>query len=157
MRDDLDTDVDLVLDGGPSTVGVESTIVDLSGPEPLLLRVGGVGEAALARIAGGPLARRTEGEVAAPGTLPSHYAPDARVELVVAADLQAHAARLRADGLTVGILDAPADPAEYAHVLYERLRALDRRGVDVIVAVEPTDPDGIGAAVADRLRRAAAH
>jgi L-threonylcarbamoyladenylate synthase len=157
VRDDLGTDVDLVLDGGPSEVGVESTIVDLSGPEPLVLRVGGVGEQALARIAGGPLARRTGGEVAAPGTRASHYAPDARVELVEAADLEAHAARLRAEGRTVGILEPPADPAEYARVLYERLRELDRRGVDVIVAVAPTDPEGIGAAVADRLRRAAAH
>ena len=157
VRDDLGADVDLVLDGGPCAVGVESTIVDLSGPR--------TGRAARRRrrrsgarsIAQGPIARRTGGEVAAPGTLASHYAPDARVELVAAADLEAHAARLRAEGIVVGILEPPADPAEYAHVLYERLRELDRRGVDVILAVAPTDTEGIGAAVADRLRRAAAH
>jgi L-threonylcarbamoyladenylate synthase len=157
VRDDLGADVDLVLDGGPSAVGVESTIIDLSGREPLVLRVGGVGEEELARVAGGPIARRTGGEVAAPGTLESHYAPDARVELVAAADLESQAARLRAEGFAVGILEPPADPVEYAHVLYERLRELDGRGVDVIVAVAPTDPEGIGVAVADRLRRAAAH
>ncbi len=157
VRDDLGADVDLVLDGGPSAVGVESTIVDVSGPEPLVLRVGGIGEDALARVAGAPIARRTEGEIAAPGTLASHYAPDARVELVAGRDLEARAVRLRAEGVAVGILEAPADPADYAHVLYERLRELDRRGVAVILAVAPTDTHGIGAAVADRLRRAAAH
>jgi L-threonylcarbamoyladenylate synthase len=157
VRDDLGADVDIVLDGGPSAVGVESTIIDVSGPEPLVLRVGGIGEDALARIAGAPIARRTGGEIAAPGTLASHYAPDARVELVAGPDLEARAARLRGEGLAVGILDAPADPAAYAHVLYERLRELDRLGVAVILAVAPADADGIGAAVADRLRRAAAH
>jgi L-threonylcarbamoyladenylate synthase len=111
VRDDLGADVDIVLDGGPSAVGVESTIIDVSGPEPLVLRVGGIGEDALARIAGAPIARRTGGEIAAPGTLASHYAPDARVELVAGPDLEARAARLRGEGLAVGILDAPADPA----------------------------------------------
>ncbi len=82
VRDDLGADVDLVLDGGPSAVGVESTIVDVSGTEPVVLRVGGVGDDELARVAGAPLTRSVDGEIAAPGTLASHYAPDARVELV---------------------------------------------------------------------------
>jgi len=156
VRDDLGADVDLVLDGGSSTVGVESTIVDVTGAEPVVLRVGGIDEARLARIVGAPLARRTSGEVAAPGTLPSHYAPNARVELVDADRLAERAERLRAEGLAVAVLDAPADAAEHAHVLYGRLRELDATGVDVIVAVLPADQHGIGAAVADRLRRAAA-
>jgi L-threonylcarbamoyladenylate synthase len=153
--DDLGADVDLVLDGGPSAVGVESTIVDVTGSEPLVLRVGGLGEAGIAEIVGKPLARRTAGEVAASGTLPSHYAPDARVELVRAEALAERADQLRATGRTVGVLDAPADAAEYARVLYARLRELDGTGVDVILAVLPTE-DGVGAAVADRLRRASA-
>jgi L-threonylcarbamoyladenylate synthase len=156
VRDDLGDDVDVVLDGGPSTVGVESTIVDVTGPRPVVLRVGGIGEEQLRHIAGTKLERRTDGEIAAPGTLASHYAPDARVELVLSRDLDARARRLRADGETVAVLEAPADARDYARVLYQRLRALDRRGVDVILAVEPGDDDGIGAAVADRLRRAAA-
>ena len=77
VRADLGTDVDLILDGGPCAVGVESTIVDVTGTEAVILRVGGVSEARLARLAGAPLARRTSGEIAAPGTLPSHYAPNA--------------------------------------------------------------------------------
>ena len=156
VRDDLDGDVDMVLDGGPCTVGVESTIVDVTGAEPLVLRVGGIGEERLARLVGKRLARRTEGEVAAPGTLESHYAPEARVELVRVDELDARAGCLRAAGLAVGVLDAPDDVREYARGLYRELRELDRRRVDVILAVAPADTEGIGAAVADRLRRAAA-
>ena len=158
VRDDLDGDVDLVLDGGPCTVGIESTIVDVTGAEPMVLRVGGIGEQRLAELVGGHrLARRTEGEVAAPGTLESHYAPQARVELVGAAELAARLGCLRAAGLAVAVLDAPDDVGEYARLLYRRLRELDRTGVDVILATPPPETGGIGAAVADRLRRAAAH
>ncbi len=158
VRDDLDGDVDLVLDGGPCTVGIESTIVDVTGAEPVVLRIGGIGEERLAELVGRPrLTRRTEGEVAAPGTLESHYAPAARVELVGAAELDARLGCLRAAGIVVGVLDAPDDVGEYARVLYQGLRELDRRGVDVILAVPPPATRGLGAAVADRLRRAAAH
>jgi L-threonylcarbamoyladenylate synthase len=156
VRDDLGADVDLVIDGGPCTVGIESTIVDVTGSEPVVLRVGGVAEERIAELVGTPLARRTHGEIAAPGTMVSHYAPRARVELSTADEITARAERLRADGLKVGVIDAPTDVAVYARALYEQLRALDRSGVDIILAVPPVDTDGIGAAVADRLRRAAA-
>jgi L-threonylcarbamoyladenylate synthase len=156
VRADLGPDVDLVIDGGPCAVGVESTIVDVTGREPAVLRVGGIGEARLAEVVGAPLARRTSGEVAAPGTLAAHYSPRARVELVDTAGLEARAKQLRAHGLTVRTLEAPADIAEYARVLYARLRALDADGVDVILAVPPADTGDLGAAIADRLRRAAA-
>ena len=156
VRDDLGADVDLVLDGGPCAVGVESTIVDVSGAEPVILRVGGIGEHELADVVGAPLARRTAGEIAAPGTLASHYAPDARVVLVGAGEVAARAEELRGDGLEVGVLDAPDSVAEYARVLYRRLRELNEQGVDVILAVPPDETDGVGAAVTDRLRRAAA-
>jgi L-threonylcarbamoyladenylate synthase len=154
VQADLGADVDLVLDGGPARVGVESTIVDVTGAEPVILRLGGVTEAQLAEIAGRALARRTGGEVAAPGTLPSHYAPNARV-VVAAPDAVAEIVRdLERSGLRVVALDAPHDAHEYAHVLYARLRNADEPGVDVIVAPEPADTGGVGAAVADRLRRA---
>jgi L-threonylcarbamoyladenylate synthase len=156
VRDDLDGDVDIVLDGGACTVGVESTIVDVTGAEPVVLRIGAIDEEQLAQLVGKPLVRRTAGEVAAPGTLESHYAPEARVELVRVDELDARAGCLRAAGLAVGVLDAPDDVGEYARGLYRDLRELDRHRVDVILAVAPADTEGIGAAVADRLRRAAA-
>ena len=156
VRDDLGPDVDLVLDGGPCTVGVESTIVDVTGAEPVILRVGGIGDEQLATVVGAALAQHTSGEIAAPGTLASHYAPNARVELVAADALDHRAAQLRAQGRIVGVLEAPANVGDYARMLYQRLRDLDGQGVDVILASPPTDTDGVGAAVADRLRRAAA-
>jgi L-threonylcarbamoyladenylate synthase len=157
VRDDLGGDVDLVLDGGACTVGVESTIVDVTAADPVILRVGGIGARRLAGIVGRQLEYRTAGEIAAPGTLAQHYSPNATVELVARHELAERARQLRAEGRTVGVLDAPDNPAEYAHLLYQRLREIDAQGVDVIVATAPTDTEGIGAAVADRLRRAAAH
>jgi L-threonylcarbamoyladenylate synthase len=156
VRDDLGADVDLVLDGGPSAVGVESTIVDVSGAEPVVLRVGGIDDRMLAKVVGRQLSLVTSGAIAAPGTLAAHYAPDARVEVARSSDVDARAEALRADGVRVGVLTAPADPADHARTLYGRLRELDAGGVDVILAVLPDDEAGIGAAVADRLRRAAA-
>jgi L-threonylcarbamoyladenylate synthase len=169
VRADLGDDVDVVLDGGPCTVGVESTIVDLTGPEPRVLREGGVGVEQLERVLG--RAVPVGGTTAAPGTLPSHYAPHARVEVVpTAREAAARVASHTAAGRRVGllallgdvtaaapgavVLEPPSDADEYARVLYARLREADRLGLDVLVAVAPP-PRGIGAAVRDRLRRAA--
>jgi L-threonylcarbamoyladenylate synthase len=151
---DLDRDVDMILDGGASEVGVESTIVDVTGATPAVLRVGGVSEARLAELVGHPLPRRTEGEVAAPGTLASHYAPNARVEAVPRAEVPARAEALQRTGTRFVVLDAPTDAAEYAHDLYGLLRAADATGAEVIVAPLPDDDAGMAAAVRDRLRRA---
>jgi L-threonylcarbamoyladenylate synthase len=155
VRDDLDGDVDVILDGGPCDVGVESTIVDVTGHAPVVLRVGGVSEARLAELVSQPLARSTQGEIAAPGTLPSHYAPNARVVLVHPYEVAARVESLRASGRRVAVLDAPGDVAEYARVLYARLRDADAPDVDVILAIVPADDGSIGAAVRDRLARAA--
>lgn len=135
-----------VVDGGPCKVGVESTIVDLTGPAPALLRPGGIPaeviEAALGQLAHG-------GATPAPGTLSSHYAP--RAAVIVTDDVDAAAAALGAR--RVAVMRA-TDPPTYAATLYARLRALDEAGADVIVA-EWCAPAGVGAAVNDRLRRAA--
>jgi L-threonylcarbamoyladenylate synthase len=168
VRADLVDDVDLVLDGGSCAVGVESTIVDVSGPAPTILRIGGIRDDELAAITGHQLERRIAGEVAAPGTLASHYAPNARVELVSEYTLAARAAELTSKkvgvlALTpakqhephVTVLQPPADVDEYARVLYVRLREADELGLDVLLVVPPPDT-GVGAAVCDRLRRAAA-
>jgi L-threonylcarbamoyladenylate synthase len=171
VRADLGTDVRVILDGGPCAVGVESTIVDCTGEGPVILRHGGVTVADVARITGITPQERTDGATAAPGTLASHYAPDARVQLVEAGAIAARATSLLATGARVGllalaaqvpsglpggllVLDPPADVEEYGRVLYDRLREADARDLAVLLAVAPP-PDGIGIAVADRLRRAA--
>jgi L-threonylcarbamoyladenylate synthase len=169
VRTELGSEVDVVLDGGPCAVGVESTIVDCSGEPLALLRLGGVPAEHVEEIVGEPVARRIVGEVAAPGTLAAHYAPTARVLVVSAGDVAARAAGLLAAGERVAllaaeplppglptglvVLDPPADAAGYARLLYARLRDADRIGADAVLAVPPAD-EGIGAAVVDRLARA---
>src|SRR5215218_3390648 len=81
VLDDLGDDVDVILDGGPSRVGVESTIVDCSRPEPAILRLGGVPRERVEELLDRPVPLLDRGEVRAPGTLESHYAPHARVEV----------------------------------------------------------------------------
>lgn len=168
---DLGGDVDLVLDGGSCAVGVESTIVDCSGPDVRVLRPGAVTTAMVAEVLGGEVG--TGGATPAPGTLATHYAPVARVETVDAAAMAERATRAVADRCRVGVLGlaadldrslgpdevvtlgAPRDGVEYARVLYAALREADALGIDLVLAVPPP-ADGIGVAVADRLRRAAA-
>ncbi|HTJ44168.1 MAG TPA: L-threonylcarbamoyladenylate synthase [Kofleriaceae bacterium] len=166
---DLGDDIEYLLDGGACSVGVESTIVDLSDASaPALLRPGGVSRAELERVLAQPLGARTS--TPAPGTLPSHYAPRARV-IAVAPDQLASAAR--AAGARVAILAPhsviagaklppdlarialPDAPDAEARALYAALRELDARGVDTIIAALPADTSGVAEAIADRLRRAA--
>jgi len=170
VRADLGDDVRVVLDGGPCRVGVESTIVDVSGDEPAILRVGGVSRADIERVVGRPVVLRTRGEVAAPGARPSHYAPRVAVEVIEAADVVARARALLAAGRRGGllalagvvpedldglfVLDAPRDVDEFARVLYDRFRAADACELDVLLVVNPPDTDGLGAAIADRVCRA---
>jgi L-threonylcarbamoyladenylate synthase len=159
----LDPERDVVLDGGPSAVGVESAILDCTGEAPVVLRPGAVDLDTVRRIGGVPVAGRSS-RVRAPGTLSSHYAPRARV--VLASDgAQAAALLAPLDGLLatadvatparVVRLSAPADAAAYARVLYAALREADALGLPRVVAVPPAG-DGIAAAVTDRLARAAA-
>ncbi|MEW6430647.1 MAG: L-threonylcarbamoyladenylate synthase [Myxococcota bacterium] len=169
VRDELGDDVDYVLDGGPSQVGVESTIVDVTGEAPRLLRPGGVPKEAIERVLGRPLLLATDAtDVRAPGMLESHYAPRAGLWLIDAEHLAAEAqARLGAGQHVVVLapasvpapagaqrLDVPADAGGFARVLYARLREADALG-DVILAVPPPE-SGLGLAVRDRLSRAAA-
>ncbi len=170
VRADLEGDVDLVLDDGPCRVGVESTIVDCSGATPAILRLGGVPHEQIEELVGAPVALRTTGEVSAPGTTPVHYAPDTRVVLAGVEELVARARSLVDAGFRIGVLalelpdglpsevavlEQPQDVKEYARVLYARLREADTLGLDALLVVPPP-PDGLGAAVDDRLRRAAA-
>lgn len=169
VRADLGADVDVILDGGRCAVGVESTIVDCSGDGPAILRLGGLPREQVEEIAGSPVPVRDDSTARAPGTLRSHYAPNAKVVLVAAPEVAARATELLSEGKRVGVLapsdidalpaamvvlEPPGDAAEYARVLYSRLREADRQGLDVLLVVAPPEK-GIGAAVTDRLRRAA--
>ena len=167
---ELGPDVDFVLDGGACEVGVESTIVDLSGEAPRLLRPGGVAREAIEALLGRPVPLLTQADtVRAPGLLASHYAPRAGLELVRLEALADEARARLAEGLSVAVLappdvhlpefaarlDVPADDAGFARRLYAALREADAMGCDVILAAPPPG-SGLGLAVKDRLTRAAA-
>ena len=162
----------LILDGGDCEVGIESSIVDASRGEPVLLRPGQISRTQLEAAMGRPL--RSPGSLAAPaprasGTLASHYAPRARVVLMSAQEIEArllalgpHAqnlglwSRQRPAGLGSGCLwrFQPADAARAAHSLFAVLRELDAQGVQQIwVEAVPDAPEWEG--VNDRLQRAA--
>jgi L-threonylcarbamoyladenylate synthase len=165
--------LDCVLDGGASTVGVESAIVDCTGSAPVILRPGAVTADDVSRVGAVPVTDRPS-LVRAPGTLASHYAPRALVAVLddvaglpalLSSAAPAPAAGGPVDGLLApasvatpaGVvrLSAPVDAAGYARVLYAALREADALGLQRVLAVPPP-PDGLGAAIRDRLRRAAA-
>jgi L-threonylcarbamoyladenylate synthase len=169
VRADLDGDVELVLDGGPCRVGVESTIVDCTDAEPVILRLGGIARERVEAVLEAPVGVRSDGTRAAPGTRPSHYTPAATVVVVPQDEVTGRAAALLARGVRVGllapavprdlpaavqVLDTPAAVDDLARGLYGLLRDADTRGLDVLLAVAPP-AEGLGAAVADRLARAA--
>lgn len=159
------TDDDVVLDGGPSSVGIESTIVDCTGPLPVLLRPGSVSAHDIAQATG--LSLGTRSAVRAPGSLASHYAPRARVTLVDADEASSWpgdpagpatgllALAELATPLGLVRLSAPGSADDFARVLYSALREADSLGLDTVLVVPPPAA-GIGAAVIDRLHRAAA-
>ena len=152
---DLGDEVDLVVDGGPARVGIESTIVDLTGTVPAVLRAGSVTPSELGAALGVPVVTRVGGAVRAPGTLRSHYAPRAHVVLVESQAREGEARRLADAGGRVALLTLPDDPAAAATALYATLRALDADGYATIVATLPANTEA-NAAVRDRLMRAAA-
>jgi L-threonylcarbamoyladenylate synthase len=172
---DLLDDADCALDGGACTVGVESTIVDCTGPQPRILRPGGIGAADIERVTGLEALDATASGIRVPGALPSHYAPAAR--LALAPDEQALGAYVDAsleggiEQARIGVI-APAGVATpegaqrllepesvdaYARGLYDALRRADATGITFVIAVPPPpDAEGVSDAIADRLRRASA-
>jgi len=158
----LDGRIAAVLDAGPCAVGLESTIVEVGGPlsGPRLLRPGGVTLEALEAALGHPLTRGEGGPRVAPGMLPSHYAPRARVRL--------GATRPEPGEVWIGFgpdaqgdadlnLSPGGDLAQAAACLFHALHAADlRAGSAGRIAVAPIPESGLGRAINDRLRRAAA-
>lgn len=166
--DGLAGSVGLVVDGGPCEVGIESTIVAFDGDEVVILRPGGVTPEAIASVIGRQVRTGARGVVRAPGMLASHYAPATPLELCSADEAPARAAKLASLGERVGVLslgrieapgavatwDAGGDMAAFARSVYQVMRQADTEALDVLVVALPP-AEGLGAAVRDRLRRAA--
>jgi L-threonylcarbamoyladenylate synthase len=145
--------IDFILDGGPTPLGLESTIIGFDGGAPLLLRPGALPREAIEAVAG-PLRAPHAGTIASPGQLRSHYAPQAGVRL--------NARQAGADEVLLGFgpatgaalnLSPRGDLGEAAANLFAMLRALDGPKT---IAVSPIPETGLGEAINDRLRRAAA-
>ena len=163
VREDLGNDVDLVLEGGSSEVGIESTIVDLSGGAPVLLRPGLVSKDDLQKVLGKEVAQKGGASPRHPGGLERHYAPRTAARLVPTYDLDKEIARLKEKVAVLAFsrpdervdywLRMPRDPAAYAQKLYGALRELDSAGCEEILVEAPPDAPA-WAAVRDRLQRA---
>lgn len=151
LGDRLDPATDLILDGGPAPIGVESTIVDCTIDPPQLLRAGAVTADQAAELIGASVAAAS-GPARASGMLASHYAPRCQVRLV---DHPDDAAALAAGTSRARILDHGDDLARYARDLYAELRRADADGIGTLIAVLPP-AEGLGHAIIDRLTKAAA-
>ncbi|MFT4572209.1 MAG: L-threonylcarbamoyladenylate synthase [Hyphomicrobiaceae bacterium] len=159
VSEELGDRIDLILDGGACTVGLESTVLDLSGEHPRLLRHGAVTREAIEEMTG-PVAEVEAGAAleapAAPGMMASHYAPRARLRMDVreplSGELYLDFGATRPDA--AADLSPTANLVEAAARLFALLRELDRPGIAGI-AVAPIPESGLGAAIRDRLTRAA--
>lgn len=161
VAEELDDAVDLILDGGPCRVGLESSVLDLTGERPRLLRPGGLPLEHLADVLGElPEAPKAGAPFASPGLLESHYAPDTEMRLDVgeaAPDegLLAFGPAVPSGAAMTLNLSPSGDLTEAAANLFAYLRRLDAAGLRSI-AVMPIPERGLGRAIRDRLRRAAA-
>jgi L-threonylcarbamoyladenylate synthase len=164
--------VELILDGGPCEVGLESTIIDVTSESPSILRPGAVTAEQVAAILNSEIVPPSATAPRVSGSLPSHYAPRVRVEIVPADHLLTRARNLadrgekvvallspsQSGGFSIAppftVLELPADVADFGRSLYSLLRQVDDMGCDVALVSLPAEA-GVGAAIADRLRRAA--
>ncbi|MFA5944187.1 MAG: L-threonylcarbamoyladenylate synthase [Candidatus Thermoplasmatota archaeon] len=166
---DFGDKVQLYLDGGPATVGVESTVVSLLGEVPIVLRVGAIPQEVLQKMVKDWGKATGVGPALSPGMKHRHYAPTAKVRLVPAAQMatewrqkggdpkiafivSAETAAAGMAGRNVGIPGPRGDAEAWAHDLFALLRKFDRK---TEILVEPIPEKGLGAAVMERLRKAA--
>ena len=173
VLDDLDGRIEAVLDSGPTLIGVESTVLDVTSVPPTILRKGGLPREDIERVVGHVLTKpETEISPRSPGNRYRHYAPRARVILVAPGDSAGMAGVLRdvagtGKKITCVLRTIPDPPPEervfvrrapeaiedFSRVLFDYLRQCDKSGTDIVI-VESVSENGLGAAVMDRLRRA---
>lgn len=163
VRDDLGSEVDLVLEGGASEVGIESTILDLSGPSPVLLRPGHIAKEQLGEVLALEVFEKAVDAPRHPGGMERHYAPRTPAQLVFSYELDKTIAQAKGDVAVLAFsrpdervdywLRMPRDPKKYAQRLYAALRELDTAGCErIIIEAPPESPEW--SAVRDRLGRA---
>jgi L-threonylcarbamoyladenylate synthase len=168
VRDELGTDVDLILDGGQCAVGVESTIIDVSGVQPVILRPGMITAAQIEAVLKKTLVTEKSSMVRVSGSHESHYAPRTPTRLIQTENIARFVAELKHADLPVAILhyqqtpilhagvdwvSMPANAKDYAHDLYQKLRLIDHQNASQIV-IEIVPAEREWDAIRDRLSRA---
>jgi L-threonylcarbamoyladenylate synthase len=158
VREELDQYLsadDIILDGGPSHVGVESTIIDCTGSNPHILRPGAITQAMIEEITGLKVTD-TENEIRVSGSLENHYAPQANVVLDTTPQLGDGYIAMSDKPTPAGVirLVSPKTVEEYARTLYSSLRDADSQKISRICIDQPSG-DGLAIAICDRLQRAA--
>ncbi|MBS4178049.1 L-threonylcarbamoyladenylate synthase [Lederbergia citrea] len=179
VRTDLDGSIAGIVDGGPTGVGLESTVVDCTGKTPVILRPGGVSkeeiEAVIGKVEIDPALMRLEEKPKSPGMKYKHYAPSAPLFLADGDQkwIQALVNKKRNEGFKVGVLTSTESYPQYdadivldcgsrfdlttvAHNLFHTLRSFDEEQVDIIFS-EVFPEEGVGAAIMNRLDKAAGH
>ena len=159
VAEELAGRVDLILDGGPCPIGLESTVVGFHNEQPVLLRPGAIPREAIEKIVG-PLGAPSDDLIEAPGMMTSHYAPHAKLRLNATdvrpdESLLAFGAKVTPGAIATCNLSHKGDLTEAAANLFAMLRTLDKSGASTI-AVMPVPNTGLGEAINDRLARAAA-
>ncbi len=146
---------DLILDGGPAHVGLESTIIDCTADAPIILRHGAITQAMIEKCTSLKVNESANSNIRVSGSLEKHYAPNAHVLL----DVQAIAGQGFIAPADIGTppgairLASPANTDEYARILYAALRNGDSQGLETIAIIQPSG-DGLAIAIRDRLLRA---
>jgi len=158
VRDELDQYLsadDIILDGGPSQVGVESTIIDCTGSNPHVLRPGAITQAMIEEVTGLKVTD-AENEIRVSGSLENHYAPKAHVVLDTNPQLGDGYIAMSDKPTPAGVirLASPKTVEEYARTLYSSLRDADSQKISRICIDQPSG-DGLAIAICDRLQRAA--
>jgi L-threonylcarbamoyladenylate synthase len=158
VREELDQYLsadDMILDGGPSQVGVESTIIDCTGTNPHILRPGAITQAMIEEVTGIQVTD-AQNEIRVSGSLENHYAPDATVVLDVIPQSGDGYIAMSDKSTPAGVirLASPHSVEEYARILYASLRDGDSQKINRICIDQPQG-DGLAIAICDRLQRAA--
>ena len=156
LADYLDPKNDLILDGGPCQVGVESTIIDCTSEAPQILRLGAITKEMIQESTGLLVIDEVVSEIRVSGSLESHYSPAAKVVLDELAKIGEGFIALDSFPTPQGAirLAAPSSVESYAREIYAALRFADAQGISRICVMQP-EGDGVAAAIRDRLKRAA--
>jgi len=161
LGDYLERHDDVILDGGPSEVGIESTIVLATGNIPVILRPGAIGVNEIEKITGLMTQERNSESIKVSGNLASHYSPRARIEIIASTDNSG--AKESAGLIALAEIETPAHlvrlvapttTTEFAALLYSAMREADNRGIEHVYVIIP-EGDDLSAALMDRVSRAA--